>query len=80
MGQAFQPVIHLGQAFQPVPQTTIPRRASSSLGLTGKRVFGSAKTGQPVPTTMLPSLAVLVDDAMAVLEDVETGKYHEYKY
>jgi len=25
------------------------------------------------------SLAVLVDDAIAVLEDVETGKYHEYK-
>ncbi|MBV4360567.1 family 2A encapsulin nanocompartment shell protein [Pinibacter aurantiacus] len=26
------------------------------------------------------SLAVLVDDAIAVLEDVEIGKYHEYKY
>jgi encapsulin shell SprI-like protein len=26
------------------------------------------------------SLAVLVDDAIAVLDDVETGKYHEYKY
>ncbi|HVI48941.1 MAG TPA: family 2A encapsulin nanocompartment shell protein [Chitinophaga sp.] len=25
------------------------------------------------------SLAVLVDDAIAVLDDVETGKYHEYK-
>ncbi len=26
------------------------------------------------------SLAVLVDDAIAVLDDVEIGKYHEYKY
>jgi SHS2 domain-containing protein len=26
------------------------------------------------------SLAVLVDDAIAVLEEVETGRYHEYKY
>src|ERR1700712_721929 len=26
------------------------------------------------------SLAVLVDDAIAVLDNVETGKYHEYKY
>lgn len=26
------------------------------------------------------SLAILVDDAIAVLEDVEIGKYHEYKY
>jgi hypothetical protein len=26
------------------------------------------------------SLAVLVDDAIAVLEDVELGNYHEYKY
>jgi len=26
------------------------------------------------------SLAVLVDDAIAVLEDVEIGNYHEYKY
>lgn len=26
------------------------------------------------------SLAVLVDDAIAVLDDVETGNYHEYKY
>ncbi len=26
------------------------------------------------------SLAVLVDDAIAVLEEVEIGKYHEYKY
>ncbi|MBL0357213.1 MAG: hypothetical protein IPP72_10160 [Chitinophagaceae bacterium] len=26
------------------------------------------------------SLAVLVDDAIAVLENVEIGKYHEYKY
>lgn len=26
------------------------------------------------------SLAVLVEDAIAVLEDVEIGKYHEYKY
>jgi hypothetical protein len=26
------------------------------------------------------SLAVTVDDAIAVLEDVEIGKYHEYKY
>jgi hypothetical protein len=25
------------------------------------------------------SLAVLTDDAVAVLENVETGKYHEYK-
>jgi hypothetical protein len=25
------------------------------------------------------SLAVLTDDALAVLDDVETGKYHEYK-
>jgi hypothetical protein len=25
------------------------------------------------------SLAVLTDDAVAVLEHVETGKYHEYK-
>jgi len=26
------------------------------------------------------SLAVLVDDAIAILDDVETDKYHEYKY
>lgn len=26
------------------------------------------------------SLAVLVDDAIAVLDDVEINKYHEYKY
>lgn len=26
------------------------------------------------------SLAVLVDDAIAVLDDVDTGNYHEYKY
>jgi hypothetical protein len=26
------------------------------------------------------SLAVLTDDALAVLDDVETGKYHEYKW
>jgi hypothetical protein len=26
------------------------------------------------------SLAVLTDDAIAVLEEVEIGKYHEYKY
>ncbi len=26
------------------------------------------------------SMAVLVDDAIAVLDDVEIGKYHEYKY
>ncbi len=26
------------------------------------------------------SLAVLVDDAIAVLDDVEIRKYHEYKY
>jgi hypothetical protein len=26
------------------------------------------------------SLAVLVDDAIAVLEDVDLGNYHEYKY
>lgn len=26
------------------------------------------------------SLAVLVDDAIAVLEEVEINKYHEYKY
>ena len=26
------------------------------------------------------SLAVLVDDAIAVLDNVEIGKYHEYKY
>jgi hypothetical protein len=26
------------------------------------------------------SLAVLVDDAIAILDDVDTGKYHEYKY
>lgn len=25
-------------------------------------------------------LAVLTDDALAVLEDVDTGKYHEYKW
>jgi hypothetical protein len=25
------------------------------------------------------SLAVLTEDAVAVLEDVDTGKYHEYK-
>jgi hypothetical protein len=25
------------------------------------------------------SLAVLTDDALAVLDDVDTGKYHEYK-
>ena len=26
------------------------------------------------------SLAVLVDDAIAILDDVEIGNYHEYKY
>jgi hypothetical protein len=26
------------------------------------------------------SLAVLVDDAFAVLDDVEVGKYHQYNY
>ncbi len=26
------------------------------------------------------SLAVLTDDALAVLDDVDTGKYHEYKW
>ncbi len=26
------------------------------------------------------SLAVLTDDALAVLDDVDTGKYYEYKW
>ncbi|HCA05832.1 MULTISPECIES: family 2A encapsulin nanocompartment shell protein [unclassified Chryseobacterium] len=51
-----------------------------SLGLSVRFMGINDKAIASYLVSLYCSLAVLVEDSIAVLEDVEIGKYHEYKY
>lgn len=70
-GEARQGVVGL---FQPgLPGEQSPGLSVRFMGINEKAIASYL-------ISLYCSLAVLVDDAIAVLENVETGKYHEYKY
>jgi len=69
-GESRQGVVGL---FQPdLPGGTSPGLAVRFMGINDKAIASYL-------VSLYCSLAVLTDDALAVLEGVETGKYHEYK-
>ncbi|MGL4604059.1 MAG: family 2A encapsulin nanocompartment shell protein [Iodobacter sp.] len=69
-GESRQGVVGLYQPDLPGQQT--PGLAVRFMGVNHKAIASYL-------VSLYCSLAVLTDDAIAVLEDVETGKYHEYK-
>jgi len=70
-GEARQGVVGLFQPGLPGEQT--PGLSVRFMGINEKAIASYL-------ISLYCSLAVLVDDAIAVLENVETGNYHEYKY
>jgi len=70
-GESRQGVVGLFQPGLPGEQT--PGLSVRFMGINDKAIASYL-------ISLYCSLAVLVDDAIAVLENVETGKYHEYKY
>ncbi len=70
VGEARQGVVGLYQPGLPGEQS--PGLSVRFMGINDKAIASYL-------VSLYCSLAVLVDDAIAVLEDVETGKYHEYK-
>jgi hypothetical protein len=69
-GEARQGVVGLYQPNLPGEQS--PGLSVRFMGINEKAIASYL-------VSLYCSLAVLVDDAIAVLDDVETGKYHEYK-
>jgi len=70
-GETRQGVVGL---FQPgLPGEQSPGLSVRFMGINNKAIASYL-------VSLYCSLAVLVDDAIAVLEDVELGNYHEYKY
>jgi hypothetical protein len=70
-GESRQGVVGL---FQPgLPGEQSPGLSVRFMGINNKAIASYL-------VSLYCSLAVLVDDAIAVLEDVELGNYHEYKY
>jgi hypothetical protein len=70
-GESHQGVVGL---FQPgLPGEQSPGLSVRFMGINNKAIASYL-------VSLYCSLAVLVDDAIAVLEDVELGNYHEYKY
>ena len=70
-GESRQGVVGLYQPNLPGEQT--PGLSVRFMGINDKAIASYL-------VAIYCSLAVLVDDAIAVLEDVELGNYHEYKY
>lgn len=70
-GESRQGVVGLFQPGLPGEQT--PGLSVRFMGINEKAIAAYL-------ISLYCSLAVLVDDAIAVLDDVEIGKYHEYKY
>ncbi|MEJ0082327.1 MAG: hypothetical protein WDM78_15575 [Puia sp.] len=70
-GESRQGVVGLFQPGLPGEQT--PGLSVRFMGINDKAIASYL-------ISLYCSLAVLVDDAIAVLDNVETGKYHEYKY
>jgi len=70
-GEARQGVVGL---FQPgLPGEQSPGLSVRFMGINDKAIASYL-------ISLYCSLAVLVDDAIAVLDDVDVTKYHEYKY
>lgn len=69
-GEARQGVVGLYQPNLPGEQS--PGLSVRFMGINEKAIASYL-------VSLYCSMAVLVDDAIAVLDDVETGKYHEYK-
>ena len=70
-GESMQGVVGL---FQPgLPGEQSPGLSVRFMGINNKAIASYL-------VSLYCSLAVLVDYALAVLEDVELGNYHEYKY
>jgi Phage capsid-like protein len=70
-GESRQGVVGL---FQPgLPGEQSPGLSVRFMGINNKAIASYL-------VSLYCSLAILVDDAIAVLEDVELGNYHEYKY
>lgn len=70
-GESRQGVVGLFQPGLPGEQT--PGLSVRFMGINDKAIASYL-------ISLYCSLAVLVDDALAVLDNVEIGKYHEYKY
>ena len=70
-GESRQGVVGLFQPGLPGEQT--PGLSVRFMGINEKAIASYL-------ISLYCSLAVLVDDAIAVLDNVEIGKYHEYKY
>ena len=70
-GESRQGVVGL---FQPgLPGEQSPGLSVRFMGINDKAIASYL-------VSLYCSLSVLVDDAIAVLDDVEIGNYHEYKY